>query len=120
MGIRDKSFPLDLLEASFVLDVTKGKASDEMDKCRILNSLCSEPVTNLDSMPDLTHAKLHTTNSMLRSIFAMAAWPLVVGTDRALHTAELIAADTHRKVVSLSCNSTRHFDLNYLKPIFAL
>ena len=72
---REASFPLQLLERGYSIDITKAEASRKDDKRTILNTIAGGVESNLltTQEPDLQNPEFERVNKRLRGMFAEAA-----------------------------------------------
>jgi len=107
---RESHFPLDLGCAGLGIDVKRSRASREVDRKRILNSIAGRE-GDLDAQPLMTHAMYDRVNTRLRTVFALASWPkaVVEKPDVLTDFSRIVAADTDREDMRLNFPNCKVF-----------
>lgn len=81
-SVRERSFPLELVEQSLPIKIQEAAASVEVDKVHILNAIAGKE--DLEAPPPLEHESYEVVNRLLRGRFAVSSWLHALEADRPL------------------------------------
>jgi len=108
-----QNFPLQLLERGFVIDIAKGEATQAADKQHILNSIAGKEGCELDTTePPTEHPTFDEVNKLLANMFAEAAMPPSMLSQRCTGVAICMALLSEAKHSKLELNFCRRCDEN--------
>ncbi|CAK9107225.1 unnamed protein product [Durusdinium trenchii] len=111
-SVRERAFPLSLLKKGLEVKIEEAKATEQIDKDRILKSIAFPRAKELeDSQSTPTgHPNFQRVDEALASHFALASWyGFVWGRRPTESLARALRADVGRKVVQLSFTGCQHF-----------
>ncbi|CAE7757922.1 unnamed protein product [Symbiodinium necroappetens] len=116
---REKNFPVHLLQQGLGVDIETARASQDIDKVRILNSIAfprSETLSLNHSYPE-QHGNYAVVNKALASLFALHGLPNGFSEGDAVALLDALRADSLRTTVNLElagCARFRDADLQAL------
>ena len=101
--VRERDFPMALLEAGCTVDITTSEASVAQDRRSILNSInlvAPELIHVVE--PDLSHPECHKVNLALRSLFAEVTIESAARAGRLESALSIVGADDKRRSLRLA------------------
>ena len=105
---REDAFPLQMIELGLQIQISAAKASIEVDRTRILNSLAAGSLAELDASPQNDHRNIEISDQVLKSTFALAGWrqallkKIDISDDSSLPLAKALQGDTSRTQLDFS------------------